>query len=145
LENVLTIADPEFSETWLGCFKQLITALDSRSREVASLLNTISGAILDEKPIPFYLKAPKPCPLTELITDLEGRLFNVQRVCEPTYSAFAAMEITMALLADDASQLLSETKKLVGGLNFIKDYPTSASWPFANSEPSQRNGEIMGS
>lgn len=145
LQKNLTIGDPEFSETWLGCFKQLITILDSRSRGVASLLNTISGAILDEKPIPFYIKATKACPLTELIPDLDGRLFNVQRVCEPTYSAFAAMEITMALLADDASQLLSETKKLVGGLDFIKDYPTSTSWAFADSEPYQRNGETMAS
>ncbi|KAJ5832694.1 hypothetical protein N7474_001005 [Penicillium riverlandense] len=145
LESVLTITDSEFSETWLGCFKQLSTTLDSRSREVASLLHTISSAILDDKPIPFYLKAPKPCPLTELITDLDGGLFNVQRVCEPTYSAFAAMEITMALIADDASQLLSETKRLVGRLDFIKDYPTSASGPFADSEPYQRSGEILGS
>ncbi|KAJ5620029.1 hypothetical protein N7510_004013 [Penicillium lagena] len=151
LGNVLTTTDPEFSETWLRCFKQLITILDSRSREVASLLNTLSGAILDEKPVPFYLKAPKPCPLTELITDLDVSLFNVQRVCEPTYSAFAAMEITMALLADDASQLLSETKKLVGEFDFIKDtsIPESSSLSYErelavpDSEPHQRNGVIM--
>lgn len=120
-QNVLTVADPEFSESWLGNLKQLITTLDSRSRELACLLTTISSAILTEKQPPLDLKAPKLPPLSELIADLDGSLLSVKRVFEPTYSAFATMEITMALLTDDASQLLSETKKLVGELDFLKD------------------------
>lgn len=120
-QKVLTVADPEFSEAWLGCFKQLIATLDSMSPEVASLLNTTSSGLFAAKPIPLYLKAPKLYPLTELITDLDWRILNAQRICEPAYSAFAAMEITMALVADDASQLLSVTKSLLGELEFLPD------------------------
>lgn len=120
-QNALTVADPECSESWLENFKQLITTLDSRSREVTSLITTISNSIRTEKPPPRNLIAPKLRPLSELIADLDGSLLGVGRVCEPTFSALAALEVTMALLTDDASQLLSETKKLVGEWDFLKD------------------------
>lgn len=120
-QNALTVADPECSESWLGTFKQLITTLDSRSREVTSLINTISNSILTENPPPRNLMAPQLRPLTELIADLDESLLSPRRVCEPTFSALAAMEVTMALLIDDASQLLLETKKLIGEWDFLKD------------------------
>lgn len=120
-QNVLTVADPERREPWLRISKQLITTLDSRSREVASFITTVSNSILTEKPPPRNLIAPKLRPLGELIADLDGSLLSAPRVCEPTSLALAAMEVTMALLADDASQLLSETKKLVGEWDFLKD------------------------
>jgi hypothetical protein len=114
-------ADPGYSELWAGNFEQLVISLDSTSHDISSLLIALSSAIRSKRPLPFCFKAPKIRLLTEIIADLEGRLLSTQHVCEPPYSAFAALEVTMALITDDASQLLSETKKLVGEFDILKD------------------------
>ncbi|GIJ92392.1 hypothetical protein Asppvi_011374 [Aspergillus pseudoviridinutans] len=114
-------ANPGYSELWSGNFEQLVTALDSSSHDISSLLIALSSAIRSKRPLPFCVKAPKIRLLTEIIADLEGRLLSTQHVCEPPYSAFAALEVTMALITDDASQMLSETKKLVGELDILGD------------------------
>ncbi|GIC90374.1 FUSC family protein [Aspergillus udagawae] len=114
-------ADPGYSELWSGNFEQLVIALESTSHEISSLLMALSSAIRSKTPLPFCSKAPKIRLLSEIIADPEGRLLSTQHVCEPPYSAFAALEVIMALITDDASQLLSETKNLVGELDILSD------------------------
>lgn len=88
---------------------------------MTSLLTAISGAIATRKPLPLYLKAQKLPLLSELLTDLDASILTVQHVCEPGYSAFAVMEVTLAMMVDDLSELLRETKNLVGEMDFIAD------------------------
>lgn len=120
-DNPTNVTNSMSLESWLKDFKQLITSLDLRSHEVTSFLGTVSGAIATGNPLPLYLKAPKIPLISELLADLDASILNVKHVCEPGYSSFAAMDITMAILTDDLSGLLHETKSLVGELDFRTD------------------------
>jgi hypothetical protein len=99
----------------------------------------ISCVLQTASPLPLYLKPPKPRLPSQLLVGHDAKLLSVQHVAEPEYSAIAAIEITMMLLADELTQLLSETKALVGELNPLKDILGSKNLPaimqqFSSSE-----------
>jgi hypothetical protein len=122
-------SDLASSGQWLKDLQKLITSLDGKSHEVTSFLSMISRVLETASPLPLYLKPPKPRRPSQLLGDHDAKLLSVQHVSEPEYSAIAAIEITMTLLAEDLAQLLSETKELVGELNPLKDIMGSDNLP----------------
>ncbi|KIX06506.1 uncharacterized protein Z518_04482 [Rhinocladiella mackenziei CBS 650.93] len=119
------VAEESMSETvkgtWLKEFKDLIASLELTSHDVTSLLAIISGAIVTGKPLPPYLKAPEHYHIGETLTRLDADILSVKHVCEPGYSAFAVMQVSTTMLAQDLADLLVETKKLVGEADFSLD------------------------
>lgn len=106
---------------WMTDFKQLIASLQLTSHNVTSLLAIISAAISSGKPLPPYLKAPEPYRLGELLEGLDTDILSTKHVTEPGYAAFAVMQVSTTMLADDLAGLLHETKKLVGEADFSMD------------------------
>ncbi|KAJ5994433.1 hypothetical protein N7451_010157 [Penicillium sp. IBT 35674x] len=117
------LTGPISSEPWDEDIRALITSLDMKSHEVTFLLTTISGAIKTGSPLPLYLKAPKLRLPTELLAAAapDASLVSPENFNQPLFSAIASMEMTMMVLEDELSQLLSGTKKLVGQLNLLTD------------------------
>lgn len=103
---------------WLEDFKHLIIALQLPTREVTSLLSIIAAAISTGKPLPPYLKAPMPIDLGQLLDSNSEDMLSTRHVFEPGYAAFAVMQVSSTMLADDLEGLLEETKVLVGEINF---------------------------
>jgi hypothetical protein len=106
------------SETWLKDFKQLIASLQLTSQNVTSLLSIVAAAISTGKPLPPYLKAPKPIRLSQMLESLDSDILSPRHVLEPGYAAFGVMQVATAMLADDLEGLLEETKNLVGEVKF---------------------------
>ena len=109
------------NKTWLKDFKDLIATLELTSHSVTSLLAIISGAIVTGKPLPPYLKAPDRYHIGERLSSMDSDILSTKHVCEPGYSAFAVMQVSTTMLAEDLAGLLAETKKLVGEAEFNLD------------------------
>ncbi len=107
--------------TWLEGFKHLVASLELTSHNVTSLLAILSGAISSGKPLPPYLRAPERCHIGEMLTTLDAGIMNTQHVCEPGYSAFAVLQVSTTMLAEDLADLLADAKKLVGEADFELD------------------------
>jgi hypothetical protein len=121
------------SESWLNDFKQLIASLQLTSQSVTSLLSIVAAAISSGKPLPPYLKAPKPIQLGKLLESLDADILSPRHVLEPGYAAFAVMQVATAMIADDLEGLLEETKILVGEVKFGIDAPGTKD--LENAEP----------
>ena len=107
--------------TWLKDFKHLVASLELTSHNVTSLLAILSGAIGSGKPLPPYLRAPERYHIGEMITTLDAGILSTQHVCEPGYSAFAVLQVSTTMLAEDLADLLADAKKLVGEADFELD------------------------
>ena len=111
--------DKQFtSESWMKDFRQLISSLQLTSQNFTSVLSIVAAAISTGRPLPPYLKAPKPVHLSQLLESLDADILNPRHVLEPGYAAFAVMQVATAMLADDLEGLLEETKNLVGEVKF---------------------------
>ena len=93
----------------------------SSSESATSLLTIISSAISTGKPLPPYLQVPGAVQLNQRLEELDKNILNTRHVCEPGYAVFAVMQLAAATLAEDLGELLRETKKLVGEMNFRVD------------------------
>ena len=81
----------------------------------------ISGAIATGKPLPPFLKVQKTYDLGKLLEGLDTDILSTRHVCEPGYSTFAVMQVATSMVVEDLNGLLSETKKLVGEVDFSVD------------------------
>jgi hypothetical protein len=111
------------SESWLKDFKQLIASLRLTSQNVTSLLSIVAAAISAGRPLPPYLKAPKPVRLSQLLESVDADILSPRHVLEPGYAAFGVLQVATSMLADDLEGLLEETKNLVGEVNFGIEWP----------------------
>ncbi|KAJ5653065.1 hypothetical protein N7490_000068 [Penicillium lividum] len=130
------LAGPLSSEPALEDIGQLMASLDLKSHEVTFLLMTLSGAIKTGSPLPLYLKAPKirlPMELQAAAAVSNESLFGIKSFNQPGFSAVASIEMTMMALEHNLSQLLSETKNLVGELHLLTNIVHSKDLP-ANME-----------
>ncbi|KAK7894782.1 hypothetical protein LTR67_005521 [Exophiala xenobiotica] len=109
--------------TWLEDFKHLVASLEPTSHNVTSLLAILSGAIGSGKPLPPYLRAPErnEYHIGEMLTTLDAGILSTRHVCEPGYSAFAVLQVSTTMLAEDLADLLVDAKKLVGEADFELD------------------------
>jgi hypothetical protein len=126
--------DADSSSSWLTDFRQLLASLQPTSDSATSLLCTVSSAISTSKPLPPYLQPPKALQLSQRLESLDRDILSTRHVCEPGYAAFAVMQIATMMLTDDLEGLLSETKKLVGEMNFNVNVVSEADWE-ANVAP----------
>jgi hypothetical protein len=113
--------DPVSPSPWLTDFRQLLASLQLTSESATSLLTIISSAISTGKPLPPYLQVPGAVQLNQRLEELDKNILNTRHVCEPGYAVFAVMQLAAATLAEDLGELLRETKKLVGEMNFRVD------------------------
>jgi hypothetical protein len=111
------------SDSWLNDFKQLVASLQLTSQTVTSLLSIVTASISNGRPLPPYLKAPKPVRLSELLESMDADILNPRHVLEPGYAAFAVLQVATSMVADDLEGLLDETKNLVGEVKFGIDAP----------------------
>jgi hypothetical protein len=109
--------------------KQLIVSLQLTSQNATSLLTIVAAAIWTGRPLPPYLKAPKPVRLGQLLESMDADILSPRHVLEPGYAAFAVMQVATAVLADDLEGLLEETKNLVGEVKFGIEDPSGPSLP----------------
>lgn len=114
-------AGEEDRGTWLKDFKEVVASLELTSHHVTSMLAIISGAIGSGKPLPPYLRAPERYQLGEMLSSVDADILSTQHVCEPGYSAFATMQVSTTMLAEDLADLLADAKKLVGEADFELD------------------------
>ncbi|GKZ36706.1 hypothetical protein AbraIFM66950_007881 [Aspergillus brasiliensis] len=128
-EDSIHSNDRDPPELWRENIKKLITSLDSKSREVTSFFTTTAGVIKSATPLPLYIREPRLHHPSQVLADADGSLLSVQHVGEEGYSAIAALEITIALLADNLAGLHFETKKLVGELDPVRDIIHKRDWP----------------
>ncbi len=106
---------------WLSDFNHIVGSLQLTFQEVTTLLSMMSGAISTGKPLPPFLKVQKTYDLGLLLEGLDTDILSTRHVCEPGYSAFAVMQIATTMVVEDLNGLLSETKKLVGEVDFSAD------------------------
>jgi len=107
--------------TWAKDFKEVISTLEFTSHGVTSLLAILSGAITSGRPVPPYLRVPDPYHLGEALDGVDTDILNTKHICEPGYSAFAVMQLSTTMLAEDLAALLEDTKLLVGEAEFNLD------------------------
>lgn len=107
--------------TWAKDFNQVMSTLELTSHGVTSLLAILSGAITSGRPVPPYLRVPEAYHLGEALEGVETDVLNTKHVCEPGYSAFAVMQLSTTMLAEDLAGLLEDTKSLVGEAEFNLD------------------------
>lgn len=116
---VPTTEGPQSAEAfWMSDFGGLIASLQMTSREVTSLLCIIAAAISTGKPLPPYLRAPRPIHLRRLLASVNSDMLDTDHIHNPGYADFAVMQVSYALLGDDLEGLLDETKKIVGEAKF---------------------------
>ncbi|KAG0652725.1 hypothetical protein D0Z07_0346 [Hyphodiscus hymeniophilus] len=111
------------SESWMKDFKELIASLQLTSQNVTSLLSIVAAAISTGRPLPPYLKAPKPVRLSQLLESMDADILSPRHVLEAGYAAFAVMQVATSMLGDDLEGLLEETKNLVGEVKFGIEAP----------------------
>lgn len=114
-------ADGADSAVWLADFQSLIATLEQTSHRVTSLLAIVSAAISSGKPLPPYLRTPERYRIGETLRTLDQDVLRTRHVCEPGYSAFAVMQVSTAMLAEDMADLLADAKQLVGEADFDLD------------------------
>ncbi|KAK6366860.1 hypothetical protein LTS17_010411 [Exophiala oligosperma] len=107
--------------SWTKDFNALLASLDLASHHVTSLLAILSSAIGSGKPLPPYLEAPERLHIGKMLTTLDSEILNTQHVCEPGYSVYAVIQVSMTMLEEDLAGLLANAKRLVGEANFDFD------------------------
>lgn len=107
--------------SWMKDFKDLVASLELTSHNVTSLLAILSSAIGSGKPLPPYLKSPERFHIGQMLTTLDSEILSTQHVCEPGYSAYAVIQVSTTMLAEDLADLLADAKRLVGEADFELD------------------------
>lgn len=124
-ETVRTVPTGENSlgapVSWLNDFKNVIASLQVTFQEVTSLLCIVAASISTSRPMPPYLKAPRPIQLGQLLANIDNDILSTRHVLEPGYADFAVIQVSYTLLGDDLEGLLEEAKKLVGEAKFDVD------------------------
>jgi hypothetical protein len=119
--NSVTATTLSNGGTWAKDFKEVMSTLELTSHGVTSLLAILSSAITSGRPVPPYLRVPDPYHLGEALEGVDTDVLNTKHVCEPGYAAFAVMQLSTTMLAEDLAKLLADTKLLVGEAEFNLD------------------------
>ena len=85
---------------------------------MTSLLSLLSASLKEERPLPPGLVPPQTFRLTNQLQRASAELMSLQHAHEPGYSAFAVMEISIAMITESLRRILQHVKQLVGVMDF---------------------------
>ncbi|RDW71622.1 hypothetical protein BP6252_08185 [Coleophoma cylindrospora] len=107
-----------YKESWLCHLADMIEFTDFNAHSVTSLLCHLSAAVSNSCALPPYLIAPKSFPLIRKLRQLDTRLVDIKNAVDPTFAAFASLEVLSSIINSTLEHLISDVKMLVGEVNF---------------------------
>ncbi|RDW82885.1 hypothetical protein BP5796_04376 [Coleophoma crateriformis] len=107
-----------YKESWLCHLADMIEFTDFNAHSVTSLLCHLSAAVSNSCALPPYLVAPKSFPLIRKLRQLDNRLVDIKNAVDPTFAAFASLEVLSSIINSTLEHLISDVKLLVGEVNF---------------------------
>ncbi|KAB8200021.1 hypothetical protein BDV34DRAFT_217538 [Aspergillus parasiticus] len=118
-DTLLQIGDDEESNSaWLHDFKRLVASAGVTTHEITSVLCLLSASITDRRPLPPYLKTPRPYSFTKRLEAMDKDILSLKHIAEPGFATFAVLQISTRCIGGDVERLMKDVKKLVGELDF---------------------------
>ncbi|KAE8154488.1 hypothetical protein BDV25DRAFT_126552 [Aspergillus avenaceus] len=130
--------DPEESNSaWLHDFKKLVASAGVTTHEITSVLCLLSASITDRKPLPPYLKSPRPYSFSKRLEAMDKDILSLKHIAEPGFATFAVLQISTRCIGGDVERLMKDVKKLVGELDFSFHAVSTAHSAKSSSEVSR--------
>ncbi|KAE8350831.1 hypothetical protein BDV28DRAFT_30155 [Aspergillus coremiiformis] len=118
-DTLLQIGDEEESNTaWLHDFRRLVASAGITTHEITTVLCLLSASITDRRPLPPYLKTPRPYSFSKRLEAMDKDILDVKHIAEPGFATFAVLQISTRCIGGDVQRLMKDVKKLVGELDF---------------------------
>lgn len=114
---------------WSEEFHRAFDSAVVTSKETTVLLTLLSNSIANGNPLPPYLRPPQPYRLSQEIEALSKDLFGIRYLSEPSYEAFAAIQVSMTCIIKELDDLLADVKGLVGELDFSDRFASALGKP----------------
>ncbi|KAI9375034.1 MFS transporter [Aspergillus egyptiacus] len=89
-----------------------------KSHAVTSLLCHLGSSITNAQPLPPYLSAGTFFPLARQLQQIDEEMLSLRHVEDPAFPAFLSLEVLRSVVSSSLSELLRNTKALVGELSF---------------------------
>ena len=105
-------------ERWAHQLARVTRSPEFDSHMTTSLLCHLAGAISNSSALPPYLAPPEYLPLARKLREINAYAMQIENIQDPTFSAFACMEVATSLLRSRLKYLVENVKDLVGEINF---------------------------
>lgn len=105
-------------EKWIHQLTRAIGSSEFDSHITTSLLCHLAGAISNNSALPPYLSPPEHFPLARKLREINAHAMHIENIQDPTFSAFACMEVTTSLVSSRLKNLVKNVKDLVGEIDF---------------------------
>ncbi|GMF76818.1 unnamed protein product [Aspergillus oryzae] len=106
-DTLLQIGDDEESNSaWLHDFKRLVASAGVTTHEITSVLCLLSASITDRRPLPPYLKTPRPYSFTKRLEAMDKDILSLKHIAEPGFATFAVLQISTRCIGGDVERLM---------------------------------------
>ncbi|KAL9611890.1 MAG: hypothetical protein Q9167_003504 [Letrouitia subvulpina] len=105
-------------EKWVRQLARATNSSEFDSHMTTSLLCHLAGAISSSSALPPYLAPPEHFPLARKLRNINTHAMHIENIQDPTFSAFACMEVATSLVNSRLKHLVKDMKDLVGEINF---------------------------
>ena len=105
-------------EKWIHQLARATRSSEFDSHMTTALLCHLSAAISNSSALPPYLTPPEHFPLTRKLRDINAHAMRIENIQDPSFSAFACMEVATSLVSSRLKCLVEDVKGLVGEINF---------------------------
>ena len=105
-------------EKWIHQLARATSSSGFDSHMTTSLFCHLTGAISNSSALPPYLAPPEYFPLARKLREINTPAMHIENIQDPTFSAFACMEVATSLIRSRLKYLVEDVKSLVGEINF---------------------------
>ncbi|KKA20157.1 Uncharacterized protein T310_5811 [Rasamsonia emersonii CBS 393.64] len=97
----------ESESAWYQDFKSLMVTANLTTHEITSLLSLLSASIMNQQPLPPYLKTPRPYAFSEKLKELDKDILSISHSAEPGYAAFSVLQVSTRCIIGDLEKLIA--------------------------------------
>lgn len=97
----------ESESAWYQDFKSLMVTANLTTHEITSLLSLLSASIMNQQPLPPYLKIPRPYSFSEKLKELDKDILSISHSAEPGYAAFSVLQVSTRCIIGDLEKLIA--------------------------------------
>lgn len=98
--------DEDSESKWSEDFRRLVREAHITTHEITTILSLLSSSIKNGRPLPPYLKTPKPYRLSETLLEMDSDILSVRHINESGYAALAVVQICSRCVLGDLDKLL---------------------------------------
>lgn len=96
----------ESGDDWFEDFKRVLPGQSLTTHDVTSILALLSASIINQQPLPPYLKTPRPYSFDSKLRELDRDILSIRHSLEPGYSAFSVIQLSSRLIISDLEKLI---------------------------------------